>query len=315
MIFVINRSEHPASENLKVRFARYIYGIMQSAALPAVMLFLAVSFFDANLYAQNTQSDCKQIINNMFDAIDKVRTLRFNLSSIERFGGARYVKANSTIKVNVSPYKVYYKDLQTGVEALWLQGQNNNEALINPNGFPYVNLRLDPYGKLMHKDSHQTVDRLGFSYIKTILYHSVNQFPNAYRDYIRQLDDTVFDGNICYKIEMTFPDFRYFTIMVQGNNETVNSIADKFYLNNYLVLKANGLSSYEDRLKAGTILSVPNMYAKTSIIIIRKDLNLPVYLRIYDDKGLFESYSFTNLQVNTDIPDAEFTESYPGYNF
>ncbi|NNM95657.1 MAG: DUF1571 domain-containing protein [Bacteroidia bacterium] len=290
-------------------------GFKYAARRAAAALYPALFFLSAPaMNAQTSQPGCEQIFNMMINAIDQVKTLRFNLHSEERFATG-FVVVNSMIKVNTAPYKVYYKDLARGVEALWLLGQNDNEAIINPNGFPYVNLRLDPYGKIMHKDAHQTIDRLGYSYIRKILYHSVNQFPDAYKKYIIRGEDTDYDGNSCYKLVMNFTDFHYLTVMVQNKGESVNSIADSFYLNNYLVLTANGLTSYEEELKPGTILSVPDVYAKTSVIVIRKDLNLPVYLRIYDNKGLFEVYGFTNIQVNTPMPDAEFTEDYPGYNF
>lgn len=310
-----NRIEISASGVKHHLLRKYSNSLLPAKRILTAALFSAATLFAIQqLPAQTSQPECRQILDQMFNAIDQVKTLRFHLYSEERFG-TEMIKVNSQIKVNVSPCKVYYKDLRRGIEALWLQGKNNNEAIINPNGFPYINLRLDPYGKIMHKDAHQTIDRLGYSYIRTVLYHSVYQFPDAFQKYITRAEDTIYDGNQCYKIVMTFPDFHYFTIMVENKGETVNTIADKFYLNNYLVLTANGLASYQNEIKQGTILSVPNVYAETSIIVIRKDLNLPVYLRIYDNKGLFEIYGFTHLEVNTDMPDEEFTESYPGYNF
>jgi outer membrane lipoprotein-sorting protein len=42
---------------------------------------------------------------------------------------------------------------------------------------------------------------------------------------------------------------------------------------------------------------------------------LPVYIKAYDDKGLYESYEFSNLEINGVISPAEFTKGYKGYKF
>jgi outer membrane lipoprotein-sorting protein len=280
--------------------------------LKTATLLLLIAGYSA--YAQSPVVQCEQVFTNMFNAIKTVKTIKYNLYANERIE-SKYVKANSTVKVNVSPVKVYYKDLKKGIEVLWLEGHEDNDAIVNPNGFPYVNLHLDPNGKLMHKDQHQTIDRLGFAYVGNVLYHSLIQFPDAYKKYVNYAGDSTWDGYSCYKMEINFPDFHYYKIMVQGNKETVNTVADKYYLNNYLVLSLNHLSSYEDEIKAGTQLLVPNGYAKRTIILIRKDNNLPVYIKVYDDKGLLEEYGFTKLQVNPTIDDMEFTENYTGYHF
>ena len=265
-------------------------------------------------FAQAAGVNCKQVLNRMFSAINNVKTLRYNLYANERVNG-KYNAANSEVKVNVSPFKAYYKYLKKGIEVLYVEGQEENEAIVNPNGFPYFNLHLDPEGKLMRKGQHQTIKRLGFSYTGTILQHAINQFPDAYSKDITYRGDTVCNGYPCYNIELNVPDFHYYTYMVEDTNETVSSIASNLYLCDYLVLSANKFSSYEDALKKGQIITIPNAYAKRTLMSISKNTYLPVYVKVYDDKGLLEEYSFSNIQVNCTIQDAEFTENYTGYHF
>lgn len=280
------------------------------AGLGLLLFFYAIP----SLMAQNTTVNCEQVMDQMFDAIKQVHTLRYNLFAKERVDG-KYASASSSVKLNVSPFKAYYKDNKKGIEVLYVEGQEDNQAIVNPNGFPYFNLHLDPNGKLMHKGQHQTLGRLGFEYIGSILYHSLLQFPDAYQKYVSYRGDTVCDGHDCYNLEIDFPNFHYYSYMVQGNNETVMSIAAKLYLNDYLILSANNISSYEDVLNKGQILSIPNGYAKCTMITIRKDIHLPVFVKVYDNKGLLEEYGFTNVQVNPSIQDAEFTENYADYHF
>lgn len=51
------------------------------------------------------------------------------------------------------------------------------------------------------------------------------------------------------------------------------------------------------------------------MIDIRKDNDLPVHIKVYDEQGMLEEYGFTKLEVNPVIQDEEFTEKYAGYHF
>ena len=52
-----------------------------------------------------------------------------------------------------------------------------------------------------------------------------------------------------------------------------------------------------------------------TVIYIDKQTNLPLITRVYDDKGLFESYEYINLQLNPVIKDEEFSRKYKEYHF
>ena len=56
-------------------------------------------------------------------------------------------------------------------------------------------------------------------------------------------------------------------------------------------------------------------FNKLFFVMIDKEKMLPISVEIFDDKGLFESYEFYNLQVNSTILAEEFTEDYKDYHF
>lgn len=273
-----------------------------------------MGFIPIHLSVEKMDIKNEDIFSNMFTTIKNVKTIRADMTSIERIDG----KVNITryaIKFNNVPFKAYTKDLDKGVEVLYRDGENNNQATVNPNGFPYVNLHLNPYGKVMRKDQHQIVTRLGFNYISNVMYHSLAKYPDAYTKYIKRDADTVWDGSACYKIEINFTNYINTKYTVKEKGETVAKLAAKYYLSEYQILTLNDISWYDDELDVGQQILLPSAYAKSTILFIRKDNYLPVVIRIYDDKGFFEEYFYTHLQLNPVIPDAEFKEDYPGYHF
>lgn len=286
--------------------------IIQTFVLLA--LCLCISFTPGYLSGENTELKTEDIFSNMFSAIKNVKTIRANMTSVERISD-QTIFTNYSIKLNASPFKAYSKDLSKGVEVLYIDGQNNNQATVNPNGFPYVKLHLDPLGKIMRKDQHQTINRLGFSYISNILYHSLSKYPDAYTKYIKREADTVWDGSSCYKIEINFSGYSNTQYKVKEKGETVSKLATKYYLSEYQVLTLNNISWYDDELDIGQQILLPSAYAKTTILLIRRDNYLPVVIRIYDNKGFFEEYYYKHLQLNSTIADAEFKEDYSEYHF
>lgn len=276
--------------------------------------FVILSVILSCLFVRTDAQSCEDILNKMFKATAGVRTLRTNMSAQERIEN-HFILTRYSVKINKSPYKVYSKDLDKGIEVIYQEGKNSNEATVNPNGFPYINLHLDALGKIMRKDQHQTLGRMGFDYFSNMLSNTLAKYPNAYTQYVKQDADTIWDGNACYKIELNFSSYSNVKYAVKESGETVAKLAAKYYLSEYQILTLNDISWYDDVLTLGKQILLPTAYAKSTILFIRKDNFLPVVLRIYDDKGFFESYTYTNLQLNPPIPDSEFLENYPDYHF
>ena len=63
------------------------------------------------------------------------------------------------------------------------------------------------------------------------------------------------------------------------------------------------------------MIQVPNVYAKIILLMIDKEYMLPISEKIIDDKGLYETYEYFNLKVNTPNAPEEFTKEYKDYKF
>jgi outer membrane lipoprotein-sorting protein len=57
------------------------------------------------------------------------------------------------------------------------------------------------------------------------------------------------------------------------------------------------------------------MYCKKAVIYIDEKHMLPVSISLFDDEGLFESYTFSAIVVNRPFPKDEFLVSNKAYGF
>ncbi|HEX8516616.1 MAG TPA: DUF1571 domain-containing protein [Bacteroidia bacterium] len=258
-----------------------------------------------------SDNDNRAFIDRIFNAVDNVKTLKYSLQCNERIKG-RMQHTESKVKMQISPRKLYLNI--RGVEVLWVAGTNNGEALVNPNAFPYMNLNLDTYGTLMRKDQHHTIHEMGYQYLADILRDGMKRAGDNLDKYFKVLGEEKHAGRDCYKLSIAFPDFAWGNYTVK-KGENLTSIARRLRVSEYMVLENNPkLGSYND-VKEGQVIKIPNAYAKLTLLLIDKEHMLPVNNKIFDDKGLFETYEYYDLQVNPTIAPEEFTKGYKDYHF
>lgn len=255
---------------------------------------------------------CMQVVSEMLSTINNMQTITYNLEIAERFND-KMVKAGSSVKLNTHPRKIYIKIPKTGAELLWIQGQNNGNAFVNPNQFPFINLNLDPMGSILRSDQHHTIHELGFTYFARIIGSLLVTAKNDVDRYFRYEGEQVWNGRECYKIVIENPDFKFVPYTVK-KGETPISIARKLNVGEYMILERNKLKDY-GTIKEGKVIQVPTSYAKKTVILVDKQLKLPLNQKISDDIGLYESYEYSNIRLNVPIADEEFTRNYKGYKF
>jgi outer membrane lipoprotein-sorting protein len=253
----------------------------------------------------------KEFVNSIFQAIHNVKTLRYNLKCTERVNG-KLQHTESSVKLQVAPRKLYLHI--KGIEVLWIDGENKNEALVNPGSFPYVNLNLDPEGVIMRKDQHHTIHEMGYHYLESILMEGYRKVGDKLDKYFTIVGEDNHNGRDCYQLSITSPEFTWTTYTVK-KGETMISIARKLFVSEYMILENNPkLGNFRD-VKAGQIIKVPTTYAKLTLLMIDKETLLPISNKVFDDKGLFEMYEYFDVKVNTPIAPEEFTRNYKDYKF
>jgi outer membrane lipoprotein-sorting protein len=286
-------------------------GYMGRAVVFCLFLCFCIITTSFTTLKSTKSTSAKDVLNNLIESISKVKTLRYNLQCNERIKG-KMQHTESSVKLQVSPRKLYIS--VRGPELIWIEGANNGNALVNPGSFPYINLNLDPNGSLMRKDQHHTINEMGLQYLAEILKDGIKRAGDDFDKHFVLLGEEKYDGRMCYKVSISFSDFSWNSYTVKAG-ENMTTIARKLHVSEYLILENNTKYSWYSDVKPGDVIQVPDAYAKYTLLLIDKELLLPVNNKIFDDKGLFETYEYYNLKVNTPILPEEFTKDYKDYHF
>ena len=256
------------------------------------------------------------ILEQMIQSTQRIKTLRFTLNKKERIDGKMTVQSSS-IKMNRNPYKVYMHQNapKEGLEILLKSNWNNNKALINTNGFPWVNVSLDPNGAKMREGQHHCLLQSGFDLGMDILHYLLFQkYKSEATQMVKIVGSVNWKGDECYQIVLDNAHFKFEEYKVKAG-EDILSIAQDRWVNEYMILAANPKVSDYWSVKEGQNLRVPTDYASRMIIYVEKERMIPRFMQVYDDQGLYEQFEYLNVKVDTPITEEEFSTDYPDYNF
>lgn len=278
-----------------------------------IVLCCVFSFSNLTHLPENEKLSPVQILHQMLDSIQNIQSLKAKLVSLERIQN-KYLKATSYFKVSYYPSKkLYFINPEKKLEILYIEGQNNNKALVKHPSLPF-SIFLDPTGSIMKKNQHYTIHELGFQHIANIIQVILSKEKDKYLNHLRYLGINEKNKQLCYTLLYESSNFDYIPYTIQAS-ETVVSIARKFNINEYIIRDKNNLYYEFGYLKKGSTIFLPKMYCKRAFLYIDKNTFLPVSINLYDDKGLLESYDYFNVQKNCYFDEAEFSKYHKEYNF
>ncbi len=276
-----------------------------------LFIFVVSLFFGSTSHKNN--STCREIIEHMLDSIKNIRTQACSVKATERIG-KNFLIAQSYIKINLNPRKIYFHSPAKGAELLWVEGTNKGNALVHTKSIPLMNFDLDPYGSIIRKDQHHTIFELGTSYIGVTIANTILKAPKDFDKHFAYAGSIIWNNKDCHQIIISYPDYKYIDYITQ-KGETVTSIAHKLNTSDYKIRYKNDLSSYFGAIKTGKKLTIPVPYSNKAIMYIDKKSYLPIFVTVYDEEGLYEAYEFTAMRVNHTFKSDEFLKSYKGYGF
>jgi len=273
-----------------------------------LFLCLSLTFTIQHLQAQSSIL----YFENMVESISAINTLEYELHSKELIDGEIFYM-HSRVKLQKEPFYFYNYIIMPdmGVEILFTH--KSKFALINTNGFPFINLKLDPYGRLIRRDKHHTLFDAGFDSFKGIVLSVLELLKKSPERYIIDLGVKYINNTKCQVLEVVNPDFSFSEYIVQ-KGEDVESIAKKFNLSSYLILVENNLSFYND-ITIGDKILIHNSYGEQFEIWIDLQSGLPIVQKVFVKNKLFEHYEYKNIIINPEFSINEFDKSNAEYNF
>ncbi len=259
--------------------------------------------------------DAMAITRQMFEVVNKAKSFQYEFESLERVDG-KLKKEVMFFKINTNPFKAYIYETypKEGLQMLYVSNKNGGKAKINPGGFPWVTLNLEPEGELMLANRHHSIYDAGFSYSISTIQYLMDKYESQSAKLLTFNDEETIHGIDCYSITFTDPNYRLLLYYAQIG-DTPLRIAKKQHINFYSIMENNSGLKPSSILKPGLKLIIPNDYASKMIMYINKSTLCPVLIQIYDSKGLFEEFLFKYVKINVPFKDIDFSETNPAYKF
>ena len=256
-----------------------------------------------------------ELAKTMFAETKKIKSMKFTMKKMERIDNDMKVQINSA-KLSLDPFKIYsiQKSPNEGLEMLYCAGEFNDKAWINPNGFPWFSLKLDPMGSIMRDDQHHTIINSGYDHVISILEHLFDKYGEETKTMVKKLKPIKLNGRECLGIEFNNSHYKFISHKVK-KGETILTIADSLKVSEYMVLERNKSVDEYDDIEPGQIILIPNDYSPRMVIYMDKNKMVPLMMKIYDDIGVYEVYEYFDVSINHKFKSEEFSPEYSGYNF
>lgn len=281
---------------------------------PKYIYTLLITVFGICAFTAVSKQSGHSVAQKMFHRTASISSLTYVMNKQERIDG-KMIKQVSHTKVELSPLKVYVRQIfpKEGVEVLYIDGPNK-KALINPNGFPWINIKLNPTEGIMRNDQHHTIFQSGFDHVVSILKFICNKYESQIEEMIIYNGIVNYDGKTCHSISLDNPYFKYIDYTVL-ENEDIEDIASRYKLSEHMIVEFNkDIKDYDD-VKFGQVIKIPNDYSPKMLLYIDAEEWVPVRMDVYDDQGLYEKYEYSEVYINPNFTPEEFTPEYSDYGF
>jgi hypothetical protein len=245
----------------------------------------------------NNTEQTNNLVNNILIATKKINDISYKISNCERINGELKCGSQNII-MQKKPFKcrITFLTPKKGDQVLYNE-YNSKEALYIPIGFPYIDLSLDPFGSIMREDNHHTIFELGYSFFSDLIEYNYRLKPKSF-----SVEDV---NSHTIKLTSQISEFRYVKY-ISIKNESVRDLAQRKMVSEHHIYEKNN----EKRvLKKGETIYIPTNYYKKIEIEVSKINHLPNKIIVFDDKGVFEKYTFYRINLSPEIDSKTFINS------
>lgn len=285
--------------------------LKNNAGIACIVLFGLISplFMDFEQVQKQSNPAPLKLIISMLDSIKKIKSYQFDLKALERVEGGEYLTAESSVKLNVNPKALYFRNEKKKISVMYVAGANEGKALVKAKALLNSTVSLDPYGSMMRKNQHYTIHELGYDYMAKTITTALLKDKEHISENLKYIGRKTLNNKACIGISFEDPDFHYFDYTTE-KSETITSLAAKFNVSEYQIRLKNNLGNFYGVLKKGKSLKIPSNYCKRISLYIDEETVLPVVVTIYDEVGLYESYEYINVKTNLVFSSKDFGKFY-----
>ena len=269
---------------------------LRTLLLITTVFVTTLAFDNQELVAQSA----REVVDQMCTSIDKVNTLDFRFKQKERLRGGKWNIAEIKTKMSVKPKKIFIEMVkpQKAIWLLYVEGERDNKVLINPSRF-IPNIKFSTTSSRVMDGQHRPVPHAGFGLINGLIKDGIKRADaqKAFDEIFTLKGTKKYDGQTCDVLTIVDPTFTYEKYTVKSGDD-LYKIAKAKNISEYMIFDNNPkMDDYFD-LKAGQTIKIPTSFGQKITLYIDQKSHLPLYLRIDDDKGLFEQYEFLDVKIN-----------------
>ena len=279
------------------------------------IILVTYIFVSSSLFSQNNSLK-REIITKVIDSIDAHNQLEFEMFRSERNQKNEFVEGKFYAKMSKKSFKIYVKNEKPkkGAEILYVEGENNNKVLLNTNTFPYVSLSLSYENSILLSGGHHYIKEAGFGKISKILNFDIENFQDKFLKKIKYEGIFSWNDKKCYKIRIEHGDYQTINYYAK-NGETLFEICENKLINIAKIKELNPGLDISKKLLENQEIKITNHYFKMLVLYVDLENYFPIYQLVYDEKGLYEKYIYTKLDLKKLIKNEEFNRDYKDYNF
>jgi len=254
------------------------------------------------------------ILREAFNAMAGVYDYRGTLVKRERFGDD-IIEQKLAFKFS-RPFKVYVKYLEPheGREGIYVRGGNRNRLRAHRGSVPDVAVSLRPLGRVAMMDNHHPITSFGLERMLEVAAININKAMQRGDAVLELSNGGMVHGEPTWRIDIE-SNAGGRTVTAK-RNEDVWELATRVGQNMYVIVHHNEEIDSPTDISAGQEVFVPHYYAGRGSYYIGKRSFMMVKAQSWDHRGeLYESYDFTELELNPGLEDRDFDHRNKDYDF
>lgn len=254
------------------------------------------------------------ILAQAFNAMAGVYDYRGAMVKQELFG-EELIEQKIAFKFS-RPFKVYVKYLEPheGREGIYIRGSNKDRLRAHKGSVPDVAVSLSPLGRVAMMDNHHPITSFGLERMLEVAAVNINRATQRRDALLKLSNGGMVNGEPTWRIDIeSRAGGRYVTAK---RSEDLWELGTRVGQDMYVILHHNADIDSPSDLSTGQKVFVPHYYAGRGQYYIGKRSFMMLKAQSWDHEGkLYESYEYTELELNPGLEDRDFDHRNKDYEF